>query len=143
MSDLENAKSRLKRDGCTCVLCKGDTVHTSHQKGISPMVDLLDSGTDLRGFAAADKIVGKAAAMLFVLAGISVLHAEVLSRTAAAVLEKYNIPYTYGILTDAIINRKGSGLCPMEEAVADIEDPAAAFLAVKHKREQLRKGEHI
>lgn len=139
MSNIEKAKELLASDGYTCVLCRGDTVYTSRDKGISPMLDFIDGGISLEGFSAADKIVGKAAAMLFVLAGVDELFAEVLSKNAADVLEKYGIAYTFGTMTDIIINRKGNGICPMEEATADIDDPAEAFIAVKNKRDKLRK----
>ncbi|MBE6855459.1 MAG: DUF1893 domain-containing protein [Ruminococcus sp.] len=139
MTDLERAKALFGSEGYTCVLCKGDMVYTSRTPGISPMLDYICNQTDLRGYSAADKIVGKAAAMLFALAGVTVLYAEVLSQSAVAVLERYGIRYSYGTLTDHIINRSGSGLCPMEEAVAEVEDLHAAFEAILNRLNQLRK----
>jgi len=41
MSDLENAKIAL--NGHTIALCKGDKILTSDKKGITPMVELIDS----------------------------------------------------------------------------------------------------
>ncbi len=143
MSDLENAKNQLKNEGYTCVLCKGTQLYTSRETGISPMLDFLEKNTVLSGFSAADKIVGKAAAMLFALAGVAELYAEVLSRSAVSVLESYGIRYSYGILTERIINRRGDGICPMEETVAEITDPQEAFYALQQKRRQLKKGDIV
>ena len=140
MNDIDRAKQLLQNEGFTCVLCMGEQVYASHDTGISPMLDLLDSGTDCRGYAAADKIVGKAAAMLFVLAGAASVYAEVLSESGKQVLEHHGIPVSYGTLTERIINRRGDGICPMEAAVAETDDPSAAIAAVRSKREQLRKG---
>jgi len=33
----------------------------------------------------------------------------------------------------AVVNRKGDGICPMEEAVEGIDDPSAAIAAIKEK----------
>lgn len=108
------------------------------------MLDYIAEGTDLSGFSAADKIVGKAAAMLFALAGVKVLHAQVLSRGAEEILHIHGIPYTCDTLTEGIINRRRDGLCPMEQAVASIEntDLQGAYKAICEKQAELRKGVH-
>ncbi len=139
MSNIARAKELLQRENYTCVLCKGEIVHASSEKGISPMLDILDKHIDVRGFSAADKIVGRAAAMLFALAGVKEVYAEVMSKPASELLRKYDIPFSYGKLTEAIINRKGDGVCPMEEAVSGIDDLNQAFLAIRNKRDALRK----
>lgn len=141
MRDLELAVKLLNNENYTCVLCKGEQFYTSRQKGISPMLDWIDSGADLQGFSAADKIVGKAAAMLFVLAGIRSVHAQVLSELGKQVLEQHGIDVSYSTLTKRIINRNGDGICPMEGTVADIHTPHEAITAIRCKRDQLRKGE--
>lgn len=138
MSDIEKAKELLKNNDFTCVLCKGDTVYTSAEKGISPMLDFIKSGKKLAGFSAADKIIGKAAAMLFGLAGVKEVYGEVMSASGAKYLEKCGITYSYGTLTDKIINRSGNGICPMELTVAEIDDETAAFEALLQKRRELR-----
>lgn len=121
------------------MLCRGDITHTSAERGVAPMLRLLDGGADLRGFAAADKVVGKAAAMLFVLAGVSSLCAEVISRPAAELLTDMGLEFSYSEITDMIINRKGDGQCPMELAVMDITDPKEGYLAIKKRLDELRK----
>ena len=125
-------------DTNTCVLCRGDTVYASQKTGISPMLDWLSEGKDLRSFSAADKIVGKAAALLFVLAGIREVYGAVMSEAGLQVLQTHGIPCAYGTLTPHIINRRGTGICPMEETVQTIEDPEAALDALLKKRELLR-----
>ena len=138
MTDIEIAKELLARPGMTCVLCRGDAVYTSEKTGIAPMLGFLADGTELAGFSAADKIVGKAAAMLFVRAGVREVYGEVMSRAALPVLEKYGIPASFGTLTDSISNRAGNGICPMEETVAGIDSPAEAEAALRAKLARLR-----
>lgn len=139
MNNLKKAKELLKDSQYTCVLCKYDTIYTSTLKGISPMVEFLRNGINLKGFSAADKIVGKAAAMLFSLAEVKEVYAEVLSKSAAEYLSDRNIAFSYDTLTDKIINRKGDGICPMEKTVADLTDEKSAFEAIKNKLNELRK----
>lgn len=132
MKDITKAKTILE-SGYTCVLVKGEMSFTSKRNGIVPMVKFLNDEIDLEGFSVADKIVGKAVAMLFVLAKVKEVYAEVLSKTAISVLEANGISYSYKILTDNIINRQGTGLCPMEETVKDIFDCKQAYEKIKVK----------
>lgn len=77
MTDLELAKRNLA--GHTICLCKDGKLLTSNKRGISPMMDFIEEGRDVTGYSVADKIVGKAAAFLFVLAGVTGVYAEVVS----------------------------------------------------------------
>lgn len=138
MTDIERAKELLYEKDFTCVLCKGEEVYTSQRTGISPMVDFITRQIDLRGFSAADKIVGKAAAMLFVLAGVSEVYAEVISERAVIVFQKYNIQYSYAAMAKTIINRSGTDSCPMELAVAEIDEPLQALTAIENTLKILR-----
>lgn len=136
MTDLERAKNNLV--GHTIALCKGNTVLTSDKRGISPMMDFIADGTNLSGYSVADLIVGRAAAMLFVKAGIINVYAKTMSKGGKAVLEQYGIAYGYGELTDAIINRLGTDICPMEKAVANAQTPDEAYICIKQQLELLK-----
>ncbi len=122
--DLTQAIQLLNKGGYTCVLCKEQQVYTSTQRGVKPLIDLL--GEDLTGFSAADKVVGKATALLYCLFNIRALHANVISESALAVLHDHKIPTSYTELVPHIINRTGDGKCPMELATEHISDPKAA-----------------
>lgn len=131
MTDIEKALVAL--DGHTLALCKDGDLLTADERGIAPMMRLIENGADLVGYSAADLVVGKAAALLFVYAGIVRVHARVLSEGAVRVLEKYGVPYTYDRRAAYIVNRRGDGMCPMECAVADTDEPneALALLTVR------------
>lgn len=137
--DLKLAKEQLIKDDCTCVLRKGDSVYCSHARGVKPLLNLLDSDADYTGYSAADKVVGKAAAMLYVLLGVSRVHAYVISRKALEVLVCDGIEVTYDTLVERIHNRTNTGFCPMEEAVWEIEDLQEGLQAVRDKVAQLTK----
>lgn len=127
----------LLTDSITCVIKKEDLILTSEKKGIAPMMQWIDEGQDLQGAEAADRVVGKAAAMLFVKAGIKEVHAQIISVPGRDFLKSHGIRLTYDTLTDRIINRKGDGLCPMESTVMEVDDIEKAWLALKAKQAEL------
>lgn len=138
-ADLEKATDALNGD-YTCVLCKDDVVYTSTQRGVKPLVEWIDSGVDLNGFSAADKIVGKAAAFLYVLLGVKAVYAHVMSEAAIRVLSENGIECRFDTSVEKIINRANTGICPMEEAVGGVSSPNEALTAVKQKMRQLANG---
>ena len=137
MKDLTNAKELLSSGNYTCVLCKNDTVHTTTERGVKPLVRWRTEGTELTGFSAADRGVGKATAYLYCLLGVKAVHSLVMSGAAARVLEENGITATQDKLVENIINRQGTGICPFEEAVWEIHDPGNALAAIRDKMEQM------
>lgn len=139
MTDLDRARTALP--GHTLALCRGGEVVTSDLRGVMPMLGFLREGRDLSGFCAADRVVGRAAAMLFAKAGVRAVHAEVMSDGAVALLAAHGIDALCDVRTAAIENRQKTGLCPMESAVAGIEDIDAGIAAICRRAEELR-AEH-
>ena len=129
MTDITSARESLS--GHSVVLCRGAERMISDERGVKPLVALLDSGADCRGFSAADKIVGKAAAMLFSLLGVSGVYAAVMSEAGKAYLDSKGIKSEYGVLVPEIINRAGTGRCPMEQAVSETDDAREGFARIK------------
>ena len=129
----KSAKEIFQAGGYSLVITgNGETV-VSYGLGIAPLMELIESGKNFKGCFAADKIVGKAAALLYAHMGVAEVYAEVLSVAAEKVLLAYDIHVSYSVLTDKIINRKGDGICPMEIAVADVEFHEEAFAVLREK----------
>lgn len=125
-------------DGYTCVITRdGQTLYASWESGIRPLLEILRQGIDVSGGDAADRIVGKAAALLYARMGVARVRAVVMSRSGLSVLESRGIPAQYQTLTDAIVNRRGDGPCPMEQAVADLDDPDRAYAALEARVREL------
>ena len=139
MNEITYAKEMLSRGGYTLVVCIGGRVYISEEKGIKPLLELVKSQDDWSGAYAADKIVGKAAAMLYTLLGVKAVFAEVLSEKAKEIFDKNGIEFEYNTLTENIINRQGSGLCPMEEAVKDIDNAEDAIMAIEAKIAEMKE----
>lgn len=135
--DLDRAKEMLISGEYTCVLCKGTTIHTSTETGILPLIKFLDLGQSYEGFSAADKIVGKAAAYLYIMMGVESVYALVMSKSAFELLLQYNIEVSYNTLTSEITNRSGIGCCPMEHAVQYADSPKDALIKIRQTLKQL------
>lgn len=135
MTDLDLAVKSLP--GHTLALALGQKVLTSDKKGIAPMLDFIAGGEILGGFSAADVVVGKAAAMLFVKAGITAVHAVLLSEAGKEFLEQNGVLVTFEKLTSKILNRQGTDICPMEKTVEKINDADEGYLALKQKAAEL------
>lgn len=138
LDELNYAKKMLSAGNYTLFICSEEKVYFSDEKGIKPLLSLLSD--DWSGAVAADRIVGKAAAMLYANLKVKAVYAGVMSESARAVFEKHGIKYEYTTLTENIINRDGTDLCPMELAVKDIDDPADAAEAISNKLAELSKN---
>lgn len=140
MDNLQIAWDLLESGNYTCVVCNKETIYTASQRGVAPLLNWLDSGTDLTGFSAADRVVGRGAAFLYCLLGVKEVRARVMSQPAAEVLNSYGIGASAETYVDGIINRAGTGPCPFEAAVMDILDAETALIAIRNKRKQLLEG---
>ena len=127
------AKNELEKEKYTCVLCNGEDTFFSFEHGVKPLLKWIDEGRDFSGYGAADQVVGKAAALLYVYLGIRDLYGQVISEPAIQALEEYGITYTYDECVPYIINRKKDGMCPMEQTVLDISEPEEAVNALRNK----------
>lgn len=139
-NNLLNARKLLEAGNYTCVVCREETTYTTTHRGVAPLLNWLEEGTDLSGFSAADRVVGRGAAFLYCLLRVKAVHARVMSRPAAEVLKAYGIAAYADTFVEGIINRTGTGPCPFEAAVMDIHDAADALLAIRNTRSQLQKG---
>ncbi|MCM1546520.1 MAG: DUF1893 domain-containing protein [Clostridiales bacterium] len=137
MTDIQTAKNNLA--GHTICLCKGGECLYSDRRGIAPMMGFIESGVDLSGYSVADKVVGKAAALLFIKCGIISVYAETLSEYAKKALEERGIAVEYKTLTERIINRDGTDICPMEKTVLNCGDAEEAYALLKNKLKELQK----
>lgn len=137
MTDLEKARALLVSGDYTCAICRGSDTHTTHQRGVKPLLAWLDDRADLQNASAADRVVGRGAAFLYCLLGVKEVHARVMSRPAAEVLTSHGIGAYADTLVEGIINRKGTGPCPFEEAVMAITDPQEALTAIRKKMAEM------
>ena len=143
MTDIQRAKSLLAEGEYTVVLCRGDDTHTDTRRGVAPLLALLDRGEDVTAYSAADKVVGKAAAFLYLRLGVTAVHAGVMSAPARDLLAAHGVAVTCDTLVPAIRNRAGDGYCPMETVTLPLTDPTEAEAAIRKRLKELTPPQDI
>lgn len=125
------AKELMELDHHTCVICGEGITYFSEEAGVRPLMQWTAEKRNVKDCCAADKIVGKAAALLYVGLGVKEVYASVMSKKGLETLQKHGIGAFYGELCEDIRNRTGTDICPMEKAVKNAETPAEAAEAIK------------
>jgi len=140
--ELERAKSMILEENVPCVFFRdGKMEKTGEGTGVQPLISAWEQEPELlRGSVIVDKIVGKAAAMLAVLGGAAGVYGLTMSRTAQEYLAAHGVDFACEKTVERIINRMGTGLCPMEQTVLTMDDPEAGYRALKETMRRLRAG---
>ncbi len=133
MTDLERAIETYHSGGYAFVLVKhGHITATGTRAGIEELLQALAESPDaMRGASLADRVVGKAVAMVAVFAEIADVYTPLGSESAVAVLAKHKIPFQVQRIIPFIQNRRNDGPCPMERLTLPISDPEVAVAALK------------
>lgn len=133
--NINDLKDILLKENHTLVIYKNNaSVITSNDRGVNSLIKLIkEDKSQLSGSLIADKVIGKAAALLMIYAGVKEIYAPIISKPALQTLLKYNVKVYYDKEVERIINRKGDGLCPMETLCLDIEKPDEAYLLLSTK----------
>ena len=139
---LAEARRLILEENVPCVFVReGAVLRPGEGTGVRPLVRALDEEPELLGGSVVvDKIVGKAAAMLAVLGGAAGVYGLTMSAAARDYLAARGVPAEAETLAERIINRTGTGLCPMETAVLDIDDPAEGLAALRETMSRLAAG---
>lgn len=112
----QQAIEELLEKNCSLVIANGEHTYIGHKPGVKDLYELLTlQPALLEGAFIADKVVGKGAAALMILGHVQAVYAHVVSRPALVLLEGAQIPVTYGECVENIINRTGTGICPVEQ----------------------------
>lgn len=128
MTELAGLVEILHREECSCVIGKGENVCMCRQRGVKDLYDLLQGSSGiLSGALVADKVIGKGAAALMILGGITAVYGDVISEGAYKLLRDADVPVSYGEITPNIINRAGTGICPVEALCKDCDTAAACL----------------
>ncbi len=136
---MDRAKDMIRRKEASCVVTRdGAILYTGDGRGISPLIRVYENDPDkLAGSAVADRIIGKAAAMVLVLGGVSAAYGEVMSAAARDYLESHGIAVSFGRCVEMISSRDKTGICPIEQSVLEIDDPAEGYTRIKNKIQTL------
>jgi hypothetical protein len=141
MKDLETAKTLLYRKELTLSIVKnGETLFETRSSRISGFLGAIEKlGDTLEGASLADRVVGKAIALLCVCTKIKEVYAEVLSEKAKQVLEENRIGHEWKELVQIVLDLNRGGICPFERAAAGISDPKDSYSIFKALQEALKE----
>lgn len=131
--DLELAKSKLIEEDLNLVIAKnGKIVFKTQKQGITGFLEAIEKlDKNLAAASVADKIVGVAAAVLCVYAGVASVFALTISEEGIKVLECYNIVYRFDKIVPNILNRTKKDVCPFEKLAMNSSNPEEAYGKLK------------
>ncbi len=131
--DLDLAKLKLLEKDLSLVIVKnGKVTFETNKQGITGFLQAIEElNSNLVGSSVADKIVGVAAAILFVYAGVVSVFALTISEEGINVLEDNNITYMFKKKVSNILNRDKNDVCPFEKIALNSRNPDDAYLKLK------------
>ncbi|TCO77487.1 DUF1893 domain-containing protein [Marinisporobacter balticus] len=140
MKDIELAKEMLEKSALTLVIVKAEKViFSSKDKGIKPMYTVIATMKEkLDGASVADRVIGRAAAMLCKYGNIKELHTKIVSEGAVEVLENSNILFKYEEKFPYIKNRDKTDMCPVEKLSQDTDNPALLLKRIQNFLENIK-----
>ncbi len=129
MLDVELAKFRLKEKDFNLVIAKvGQIIFETKLHGIGGLLQAIEKlDKELVGSSVADKVVGRAAAMLCIYSQVAHVFANILSKEGKRVFEKNNVPYEYERLVPNILNYNRHDVCPFEKLAIKIKNPEETY----------------
>ncbi len=132
----------FKKGAYSCVIEKEGTVLSALSYiGIKPLITTLDRYPHmLENATVADKVIGKAAAVVLALGKAKHAYGDIMSEAGIAYLEKHGITYEYGEKVEKILNRTGDNSCPLELSIVNEDEPNAALVLLRARIVELMAG---
>ena len=133
-----DAKTVLQQGNYSCVASKGVILFAVRGIGVKPLLAAYESyPNSLHDAFIADKVIGKAAAILVFLGGVREVYGQVMSQAADQFLTERGVPHSCGQLVPFIENRTRNGVCPIEQSVLSVSDPVEGLAAMRATIAQL------
>lgn len=118
------------KHSCVILTAGGDT-YTCNRRGVADLYEIYRTMPEvLEGATVADKVIGKGAAALLALGKVKAAHGDVVSEPAMALLRAAGVKAEAGEVAPHIINRTGTGRCPLETACDGLETPEEIYPAI-------------
>ena len=134
-TDLNFAKNRLNQKNLSLVIVNnGKVLFETESHGIGALLKAINElGDNVKASSVADRIVGRAAALLFTFSGVKAVFAVIASDGGIEVLAENNVLCMYEKRVANILNFKKTDVCPFEKLVANLSDPEKAYGMLKEK----------
>ncbi|NLL70689.1 MAG: DUF1893 domain-containing protein [Epulopiscium sp.] len=131
---LHIVKDYFYENNLSCVIAQNQKiVFTSKESGVKPLLTYIQThGTSIHSLIVADRIIGKAAALLASYLHVQQIYTPILSVSGKEILDRYGIQVEYETLVPYIQNRAKTGPCPMEILVSSIATSQEAYEKIAH-----------
>ena len=138
MNVEERKLIELQEKGLSILVEKdGKIIFQSSKSMLRPLYEGLNNyAEEMQGATVIDKIVGRAAAYLCILAKVGKVITPLASETAKEVLDKHGIILYAADSIPYIINRDGTDMCPMEKMASESVSPEDFYERLKSKVRQ-------
>jgi ribosome biogenesis protein Tsr3 len=142
MNDLQKAKKTLTTKKLTlCIIKNGRIVFETRRHGISGFLDAIEKNSKtLEASSVADKVAGKAIALLCAYAKVNAIYAATMSSKAQTLLKQYHVQHEWHRLVEDILDKDRTDVCPFEKMAEQTSDPADAYERFKTLQESLRNS---
>ena len=142
LEDIRIAKKNaVERNLTLCVVKDNHVLFESCSHGISGFLQAIEElGSQFERASVADKVVGKAVALLCLYTRVEAVYANVVSRRAKEILERNGVQTEWGEQVENILDNCTPAVCPFERLAGQIEDPAEAYKKLKALRDSLKQS---
>lgn len=128
-ADLDIAKKRLSQKNLSLVVAKsGKVLFETKSHGINDLLKAINHLADsMKGSSVADRIVGRAAALLLTYSGVVAVFGVTISDGGIEVLRNNHVFHEFETKVPRILNLKKTEVCPFEKLVAEFSSPKEAY----------------
>jgi len=115
------------------IIKNGGIIFSSKNKSIRPILDAyIQLGDELNMAIIADRIIGKAAALIICNTRPMLVYTLVMSKPALEVFKAHGVRYQYEELVENILDKDGN-ICMFERLLATVSSPSLAVSLIKKK----------
>ncbi|MDZ7671934.1 MAG: DUF1893 domain-containing protein [Halanaerobiales bacterium] len=133
MNEKELAINELNNSEYSLIIVKSNKiVYKSKKESVGSIVGLLENNPEiLKDAIVADKIIGRAVAMICDYSSVNFCYGKIVSKGAVDIFEKRNLEYEAENIVKAIKNRDNTDLCPIEKLTLDVDDSEEGIKRIK------------
>lgn len=127
------AVDELNNTDYSLIIVKNNNVqYRSKEESVSSIVSLMDNEPDLlKDSIVADKIIGRAVAMVCDHASVKYCYGSIISEGAVDIFNRNNLPFNFNQKVKAIRNRDNTDLCPIEKLTQNTNDSREGIKKIK------------
>lgn len=133
MDEKELAINKLNNSEYKLVVVKDNEIkYKSREDSVSSIVDLLDNNSELlKNSIVADKVIGRAVAMICDCGDVEFCYGSIISNGALDVFKRANIPYEAKKEVEYIKNKDNTDLCPIEKLTLKVDKSDVGIERIK------------